>query len=188
MNPVEPIRDVGKLLEIKRRLKRENARNYLLFTLGINTALRIGDLLPLRVDDVLNDEGNVKEFVSLREKKTGKDKRIKLNDAATEAIEFYLSSVKPKSTDWLFPSRRTGKPITRIQAYRLITQWAREVGIRDRIGTHSLRKTWGYQARKSGVPLELIQAKLGHSSPGVTRRYIGITADEIENVENHVNL
>jgi integrase len=62
------------------------------------------------------------------------------------------------------------------------------VGIRDRIGTHSLRKTWGYQARKSGVPLELIQAKLGHSSPGVTRRYIGITADEIESMENRVTL
>ena len=44
-------------------------------------------------------------------------------------------------------------------------------------------------ARKyHGVPIELIQAKLGHTAPSVTRRYIGITDDEIENVENHVNL
>ena len=188
MNPVEPIRDLGKLLEIKHRLKRTNPRNYLLFTLGLNTALRVGDLLALRVEDVVDENGEVREFVTLREKKTGKDARIKLNEAAAEAIDFYLSSAKPKPTDWLFESRRTGEPITRIQAYRLINDWARDVGITDRIGTHSLRKSWGYQARKAGVPLELIQAKLGHSSPGVTRRYIGITADEIEQVENHVNL
>ena len=81
-----------------------------------------------------------------------------------------------------------GTPLSRVQAWRLLNKWAREVGLTDRIGTHTLRKTWGYQARKKGVPLELIQAKLGHSSPAVTRRYIGITADEIEDVENQVNL
>lgn len=188
MNPVEPIRDLGKLLEIKRRLKRGNPRDYLLFTLGINTALRIGDLLSLRVCDVVDETGTVKEFLTLREKKTGKDKRIKLNDSAREAIEFYLSKVDPQPSEWLFKSPRTEKPLSRVQAWRLLNGWAREAGITDRIGAHSLRKTWGYQARKAGVPLELIQAKLGHSSPAITRRYIGITADEIEDVENRVNL
>ena len=53
---------------------------------------------------------------------------------------------------------------------------------------HTLRKTWGYQARQNGIPLELIQQKLRHSAPSITRRYIGITADEIEQVENEVNL
>ena len=187
MNPVEPIRDLGKLLEIKRRLKRGNPRNYLLFTLGINTALRIGDLLSLRVRDVV-ENGKVKEFLTLREHKTGKDKRIKLNDSAREAIELYLAKVDPQPSEWLFKSPRTGKPLTRVQAWRLLNDWSREVGIADRVGTHTLRKTWGYQARKAGVPLELIQAKLGHSSPAITRRYIGITADEIEDVENRVNL
>lgn len=189
MNPVEPIRDIGKIIEIKRRLQRRNPRDYLLFTLGINTALRISDLLSLRVHDVVEESGKVREFLTLREKKTGRDKRVKLNEAAREAIEFYLSSQRDFSqTDWLFKNPHRGIPLSRVQAWRLLNSWAREAGITDRIGTHTLRKTWGYQARKKGVPLELIQAKLGHSSPAVTRRYIGITADEIEDVENQVNL
>ena len=189
MNPVEPIRDVGKIVEIKRRLRRRSPRDYLLFTLGINTALRISDLLSLRVCDVWEEEsGEVKNFLILRERKTGKDQRIKLNAAAREAIEFYLSQAKFSPSDWLFKSPHVETPLSRVQAWRLLNKWAREVGLTDRIGTHTLRKTWGYHARKQGVPLELIQAKLGHSSPAITRRYIGITADEIEDVENQVNL
>lgn len=56
-------------------------------------------------------------------------------------------------------------------------------------GCHTLRKTWGYQARKTfGIPIELIQAKYGHRSPAVTKQYIGITEDEIDTVEAKVNL
>lgn len=56
------------------------------------------------------------------------------------------------------------------------------------MGPTLLKKTWGYQARKQGGPIELIMEKLGHNSPIVTKCYIGITDDEIEDVENHVNL
>lgn len=51
------------------------------------------------------------------------------------------------------------------------------------IGTHSLRKTWGYQARKAGIDLSIIHKKLGHRTPGITKRYIGITDDEVHQVE-----
>lgn len=187
MNAVEPIRDEAKIEAIKRRLKRGSPRDYLLFVLGLNTALRIGDLLDLRVQDVLEEEGKVRKFVTLREKKTGKDKRIKLNDAAVEAIKFYLSQVKAKPGDWLFPGYNR-RALTRQHAWALINEWARAVGIKDRVGTHTLRKTWGYQARKAGIALELVQAKLGHASPAVTRRYIGITSDEIEAIEDAVKL
>ena len=188
MNPVEPIRDFAKLTTIKRTLKKRSPRDYLLFTLGLNTALRVGDLLRLNVDDVTEPDGMVKEFLTLREQKTGKDKRVKLNDAAVEAIEQYMAKEEPRRDEPLFKSPRTGQALSRVQVWRLLNDWALEAGINDRIGAHSLRKTWGYQARKQGVPLELIQAKLGHSSPGVTRRYIGISADEIERVEDDVNL
>gem|GEM_PF-3396053 len=67
--------------------------------------------------------------------------------------------------------------------------WTEDVGLtQGRYGTPTLRRTWGYQARKRGVPTELVQAKLGHRSPVVTKRYIGITADEIEDVEEQVEL
>ena len=73
--------------------------------------------------------------------------------------------------------------------YRLINRWCEDVGLtQGRYGTHTLRKTWGYQARKQGVSIELIQAKLGHLSPAITCRYIGITDEEIGEIENRVEL
>lgn len=74
-------------------------------------------------------------------------------------------------------------------AYKLISQWCQDVGqTQVKCGTYTLRKTWGYQARKQGIPIELIQAKLGHRSPAVTRRYIGITDEEIGEIEDRVEL
>jgi len=190
MNKVEPIRNPKKISQIKNMLKaKDDPRDYLLFTLGINFALRIQDLLDLKVKDVLGPEG-IKENVYLRENKTGKQKRIKINQSSREALEHYFSKVgEVDPEDYLFRSRRSDKPLDRSRAYRLVREWTEAVGLtQGRYGTHSLRKTWGYQARKQGIPIELIMEKLGHNSPVVTKRYIGITDDEIEDVENHVNL
>ena len=187
MNTVEPIRDLSKVVAIKRMLKRKSPRDYLLFTLGINTALRISDILRLKVSDIMDENGQIKDFLYVRQKKTNKEARIKINESLKEAIEFYLDQAHPQSSQYLFTSR-TGKPLDRTHVWRMVNHWARAVGITDPVGCHTLRKTWGYWARKRGVPLELIQAKFGHSSPAVTRRYIGITADEIEDIENQINL
>lgn len=192
MRIVEPIRNPKKIAQIKNMLKgQDNPRNYLLFTLGINFALRIQDLLNLKVKDVLNGDNTIKDFVFVRESKRGKQKRIKINPGAREALEYYFGKVNAEPHDYLFPnSQNPSRAISRVQAYRLINQWTEAVGLTGgRYGTHTLRKTWGYQARKHhGVPIELIMEKLGHESPSVTKRYIGITDDEIEDVEDEVVL
>lgn len=188
MNPVDPIRDLGKLDQLKRNLRAKSPRDYLLVVLGLNTALRVSDLLPLRILDVTDEGGKVLDYLYVREKKTHKPRKITLNTASQEAIAFYLEQEKPTGNAPLFRSPNTGKPISRVQAWRILNDAARKVGIRDRIGTHSLRKSWGFHARQQGVSIELIQEKLGHSSPSVTRRYIGVTQEEVEEVERRVNL
>ena len=52
------------------------SRDHLLFVIGINSGLRIGDLLKMRVGEVIDDEGELKEFYELREGKNGKTKRF----------------------------------------------------------------------------------------------------------------
>lgn len=192
MKIVEPIRNPKKLAQIKSMLKgQDNPRNYLLFSLGINFALRIRDLLGLRVRDVRNEDNTIKDFLFVQESKRGRQRRIKINAGAREALAYYFGRVRAAPDDYLFPNPRNSKrPLSRVQAYRLINQWTEAVGLTEgRYGTHTLRKTWGYQARKHhGVPIELIMEKLGHESPAVTKRYIGITDDEIEDVEDEVVL
>ncbi|MBC7076462.1 MAG: site-specific integrase [Syntrophomonadaceae bacterium] len=190
MNAVEPIRDKKKIEAIKRILKSENIRNYLLFTLGINTGLRISDLLQLKVEDVVDEKGEIREFLSIREKKTGKEKKFVLNKVARNAIEEFMQDnqgVFPGQ--YLFASRKgKNQPITRIQAWEILNKAKRKLGIQERIGTHTLRKTFGYHAYKQGIDITLLQKIFNHSAPSITLRYIGITQDNIDEVYNTLNL
>lgn len=189
MNVVEPIRDPKKILAIKRNLKEEgNPRNYLLFVAGVNLALRISDLCSLKVKDILDKQGNIREFIHLKEKKTKRQVKIKLNNTVKEALNYFLD--KARITDpeqYLFKSERGNRALDRIRAWGLIQKWTKEVGLEsERYGTHTLRKTWGYQARKQGVSIEKINEKLGHKSVIVTKRYIGISQEEINLLEEEI--
>ena len=189
MNVVEPIRDQKKILAIKRNLKEEKKpRNYLLFVAGVNLALRISDLLSLRVKDILDKQGNIKEFIHLKEKKTKRQVKIKLNNTVKEALNYYLSEARVTDPEqYLFKSERGNRALDRIRAWGLIQKWTKEVGLEgEQYGTHTLRKTWGYQARKQGVSIEKINEKLGHKSVIVTKRYIGITQEEINILEDEI--
>jgi integrase len=188
LNTVEPIRDKNKIKLMKVVLKNKSIRNYLLFTLGINTGLRISDLLQLKIKNVSN--GKIKDNIYIRERKTSKEKIFGLNKTAKEAIKEYLNSLDKYELDWyLFKSKKgVNQPISRIQAYDILNIASVEVGINDKIGTHTLRKTFGYHARMKGVGIEILQKIFNHSAPGVTMRYIGISQDEIEDVYLDLNL
>jgi len=191
MKKVQPIRDLKTIQAIKGNLKRRNPRDFLLFTLGINTGLRISDLLKLKVEDVKDQTGNVREYLDLNEKKTKKQRLIYLNDEAKNALEYFFEKTGIYDLErYLFISDKTkiNKPISRVRAWQLIQAWCKEAGIKTRIGTHTLRKTLGYQMRMAGVAIELIQEVLGHQSISMTKRYLGITDDEVTKVFKNFNL
>ncbi len=187
MEFVDPIRSQKQIDNMKRFLKERSLRDWLLFTIGINSGLRISDLLQLTVEDV-KDESRI----SIREQKTGKLKDFPLSDNSKRAISEYIKSEHLENGP-LFPSRkangsRGSGAISRQQAYQIINDAAREVGIKSKVGTHTLRKTFGYHAYKQGVSLEIIQKLLNHSAPSVTLRYIGITKEELDSVYISINL
>lgn len=169
MNSVEPIRNIDTLHAIYEYLKTENPRNYMLFMFGTNTARRISDILPLRVRDVRD-----KNVFYIREKKTGKLAEVAINRDLKQAIKAYCRGKRPY--DYLFPSRKGGH-IGRVQAYKIMRDVA-DVFKLDSIGTHTMRKTFGYHFIKNGGSIEVLMEILGHSDPAVTRRYIGITSEE----------
>ena len=191
MDTVQPIRDVKKIEAMKKSLlsdKVHGIRNHLLFVLGINSGLRISDLLNLTVGDVLED-GHPKQAISLREQKTGKEKVFPINKNAANAIKMHLEKLGAyNQNDPLFASRKGNRPISRVQAWEILNNAAEDVGITESIGTHSLRKTFGYHAFRAGVGIERLQSILNHSSPAITLRYIGITQDDINNVYLNLNL
>ena len=203
MELVQPIRDTKKIAAMKKYLigRPFGTRDHLLFTLGINSGLRISDLLTLKVSDVLDTKGNVKPRIVLREKKSarqateskkakpGKLKDFPLGDSSIEAIRTHLATLDASDRRHpLFASKKGTGAITRQHAWTILNDAAEEVGITENIGTHTLRKTFGYHAYQSGVPIESIQAMLNHSSARETLRYIGITRDSLDKVYITLNL
>lgn len=191
MEYVEPIRDKKKIDDIKKILKVTNLRDYCLFTLGINSGLRISDLLNLKVEDVMDKKRKVKDRITLREQKTGKIKNFPIADTAKKAIMEYLIIRDFKLNEPLFLSRKgkNGKhTIGRQQAYIIINKIARMVGLKGRFGTHTLRKTFGYHAYQAGIDISILQKLFNHSAPCVTLAYIGITQDDLDDVYLNLNL
>lgn len=181
MESVEPIRDVEKIEAMKKELLRSSQRDHLMFVIGINLGLRISDLLALKVGDVAG-----KDAYTLREEKTGKTRRVNLK-AVRQAIADYTDGMSADA--YLFTSRNSGsdgesRPIDRTQAYRILNDAARKVGIQDAIGTHTLRKTFGYHHYKKFKDVATLQEIFNHSSPSITKRYIGIRQDEIDETLN----
>lgn len=173
MNIVEPIRDKEVLDEIKTYLRSRSERDYLLFLFGINTGLRISDILNFKVKDVAGD------YLVMREKKTNKSKRTLLAPKLKKELKKFC---KDKDSDeFLFQSRQRDKkgnckPISRAMAYKILHKAGEAVGI-DAIGTHSLRKTFGYHFYQKNQDVALLMDIFNHSESSITLRYIGINQD-----------
>ena len=168
---VEPIRRKKDIQKIKKILLKQNYRDYVLFCLGINSGLRISDILKLDVKDVKN-----KNFIQLFEKKTGKFKKFPINKTLKAMLYKYTKNkniYEPLFTT-VFNNR-----MDRITAYRIIKNACIKANLEENIGTHTLRKTFGYFYYKKFKNILMLQHIFNHSTPAITLRYIGIEQEQI---------
>jgi integrase len=175
MNFVEPIRDRKKIAQIKNLMRGQGRfRDLFLLTVGVNTALRISDLLRLQICQFLDERGRYKQRFWIQEQKRNKRHEVTINQSIQEALGEYLEAypgVAENSEHFVFfNTKKNGysEPIKRGQAWKFIVSICHEVGLLGNFGTHSLRKTWGYHARMQGVDLALIMHKLNHEGIAYT--------------------
>lgn len=172
---VEPIRSITAIRRIKQKLS--NPRDRCLFTLGINSAFRAGDLLSITVDQVLHIKPG--QELEIKESKTGKYRRITLNRASIMSIKKLVAHSELEADDHLFVGQRG--PLTVPTLNRLVKGWCREAGLKGNYGSHTLRKTWGYMMRtKYRASVPLLMACFGHSSQQQTLAYLGVQDSEIK--------
>ena len=192
MGTTEPIRDLDELEKLKNYYLTEhpNMRNYALIHTGLNTALRISDILALRWKDVYNFEREqVQKYIIINEKKTGKRTCIAINQNLRHTLTIYMEGIgELKPTDYLFEGRTPGTPLCRSQAFRIIKRACADLSISCQISCHSLRKTFGYQAYNAGVNPTMLMMIFNHSSFAVTKRYLGIEQDDKDQVFLSLNL
>jgi integrase len=170
MELVQPIKDTNLIEQFKTELLKKGSKDYMLFDMAINIGIKITDIINLTVWDVKN-----KSQVIIKDAKTKKAKSFFISPTACEEINKFI--VGMASGELLFASKKGGKkPITKLQAYKALNEVGRKLGIDD-IGTHTLRKTFGYHHYQKHNDIILLQDIFSHATPGITLRYIGIDDD-----------
>lgn len=182
MKVVQPIRDPRKVAAIEADLRGRSARDWMMFLTGINTGLRISDILQLRAGDVQRAAANgariARQYIEVKEKKTRKRKLIPMTPTLKRALLEYCENLADGV--YLFRSRQGGNtPMCRTRAYQILREAASRHNL-EHIGTHTLRKTFGYHFYKMTKNVALLQMIFNHSDPAHTLRYIGIEQDQVD--------
>ncbi len=186
MKLVQPIRDLETLQRCF-EIARDHDRNRktgevsweLILLIGLNTSLRVSDFRRFKVSDLRG-----KDYAQMQAKKTGKEARILINPQARREINRLLAGRKPD--EYIFQSRQKdsithkARPITRQRCYQIMNTIAKEAGIEERIGCHTLRKTFGYHYYKLTGDVVSLQRILGHSFQRETLVYIGVVQENID--------
>ncbi len=178
--------DWNTMLGLTQRLKQDEMyRDYLLVTVGCYFGLRIGDLLKLRWIDIAS-----KSELILTEEKTGKQRKITINAKVGEAVNLCLKKVRLKSgfneNGYMF-ANRWGAPVTISYVNKRLKYIFKkyQVSVKNP-SSHTLRKTFGkrvYESdNKSERALIYLSEIFSHSSIAITRKYIGITQEQIADV------
>lgn len=185
MYVVQPIRDMdvlNKFYDIARAHDRERKKGEpsweLLLLVGFNTSLRISDIRRFRVSDLRG-----KDYAEIKAQKTGKNAKILINPSARRRINSLLAG--HPGDEYIIQSRQKDarhkpKAITRQRAYQILNEIGKQAGVRDHIGCHTLRKTFGYHYYKMTGDVVSLQRILCHSSRRETLIYIGVVQEEID--------
>lgn len=201
----EPIKDMDDIIRISRHLiENKRYRDNMLFIVGINFGLRVSDLRTLRFSHIINDQCVFKDSFAILEKKTKntrkhkKNRYITINTAVVEAVTMYLENTpNVKLSDYMFRSESNhgsgeNQPLHRNTIDNIMKGLAKDLGLGNKMSTHSLRKTFAYhQMVMSGNDprkLLLLQKMFGHATAAQTLDYIGITGEEIDEAYRKLNL
>lgn len=171
VQPLKSIEERKNFIEALGMTK-QGLRNQILFKIGISTGLRCGDLVRLKVETVKG-----KSNFKIREGKTKKVRTVYLNTVMADLAD-YIETL-PADSEYLFPSRKGDSHISEIQAYRIMIKAGDLIG-NTSVGTHTMRKTFGYIYYSETKDIATLMEIFNHSSQKTTLRYIGYSEEQVE--------
>ena len=168
MNKVSPIKYKSDIEKIKGYLENENIRNYLLFTIGINTAIKSNLILNLKLSDIVDEEYKVRENIELE------DRKYYINEAIQNAIDKFLEKKALGLDDYLFESQKSNMPINRSHLYKILRNTVKGCDIDINVGNETLRKTFGYHYYYQTGDIKYLKTMFNKTSTKKLFEYLGI--------------
>lgn len=169
---IGPIKDDRWIVSFAEHFRDRNERDYVMFMIGIYTGVSMREILELKVSDI------TKSHIILPSKAREQDRKMIMNPTLKKIIGEYIYGKKKKCL--LFPSRhktKTGKekPVSMRQVHHILQKAGRDIGYQEKIGTYSLRKTFGYRYYQQYQDIETLKVILNHSTNAETMEFIGVS-------------
>ena len=153
-------------------------RDLALFNTALDTMLRASDLLPLRVIDITDHNGDIVHEFTIKQKKTGRGHLVALSPNTRDSIADWMIASGKGPEDFLWTSignRKTGRQLTREQYANLVKRWSSLARLDPkRHSTHSMRRSKSAAIYDATQNLAACQHLLGHKSIGSTAHYLGV--------------
>jgi len=177
---VEPLKEKKDIEKIKQSLT-ERPRDLALFTIGINSGLRVQNLLSLTYRDILTKDGHIKTSVSVCEGKNKKHREFIIGKNTRRALDALLPKnngdlPKINLDDYIFTGRH-GKKMSVQRFNQIINKSCKEAGISGNFGGNTLRKTFAYFLLKRKADIHSLMKILGHQTPANTLKFAGMSKD-----------
>lgn len=146
------------------------------------TGARASEVAGLKVRDVSLERG----FLKCRGK-GNKERLVPFSEAAAKSIEAYLTGFRPllaergPEREELFLTR-AGRPMTRIDVWKLVKKYARRLGLAGKVSPHTLRHSFATHMLAQGADLRVIQELLGHAAITTTQLYTKVDASRLKSL------
>ena len=173
------------------KLERDGEYKFcLLISIGVFTGLRVSDLLQLKFNQFIGTE-----FLNIIEKKTKKDRRIKINSDLKDIVERIKLKMNVIDDDqFIFVNKYGTKPIDKsyvnVKLKELFKKY--DIHLEGNVSSHLFRKSLGNRVLKlnnySNESIILLMELFNHSSPNTTKRYLGVRNSEIESIYDSLKL
>jgi integrase/recombinase XerD len=156
-------------------------RDRALLELGYGAGLRVSELCGLSLTDLWLNEGLVRVLG-----KGSKERLVPVGRKVIGSVSVYLHQVRPEldrghSKDRVLLNAR-GQPLSRVGAWSIVKQQARQAGIRKRVTTHTLRHSFATHLLEGGADLRAVQEMLGHADLSTTQIYTHVDREYLRSV------
>ena len=179
----QPVKSKAKINEIIEWMtEHRTQRDTLLFRFGINVGLRVGDILPIRYNDIYNGDGEFKEYLVVQEKKTKKEVRRILHNKLRIHLDHYTidrPALKLENGYIFYSQLHPDKPVHKSRIWKVFKMVEYAMAL-EAFSPHSMRKTFGWHLFKVTNDIRVVQKALNHYSPATTMLYIGIDQMELD--------